>query len=65
LIASEENAANFFLYLAASLESQDQLMQDFTEWLKSNSEIIIFFLKAIALVRVNLSRFRRGAEQIT
>jgi death-on-curing protein len=40
LIASEEDAANFFLYLAASSESQDKLMQELTEWLKSNSEII-------------------------
>jgi death on curing protein len=40
LIASEEDAANFFLYLAASSESQDTLMQELTEWLKSNSEII-------------------------
>jgi death-on-curing protein len=40
LIASEEDAANFFLYLAASLESQDQVMQELTKWLQSNSEII-------------------------
>jgi death-on-curing protein len=40
LIASEEDAANFFLYLAASSESQDKLIQELTEWLKSNSEII-------------------------
>lgn len=40
LIASEEDAANFFLNLAASLESQDILMQELTEWLKFNSEII-------------------------
>jgi death-on-curing protein len=40
LIASEEDAANFFLYLAASSELQDVLMQELTEWLKFNSEII-------------------------
>lgn len=40
LIASEEDAANFFLNLAASLESQEILMQELTEWLKANSEII-------------------------
>jgi death-on-curing protein len=40
LIASEEDAANFFLYLAANSESQDVLMQELTEWLKFNSEII-------------------------
>jgi death on curing protein len=40
LIASEEDAANFFLDLAASLESQDKLMEELVKWLKSNSEII-------------------------
>jgi death-on-curing protein len=40
LIASEEDAANFFLNLAASLESQDVLMQELAEWLIFNSEII-------------------------
>ena len=40
LIASEEDAANFFLYLAASSELQDVLMQELAEWLKYNSEII-------------------------
>ncbi len=40
LIASEEDAANFFLYLAASSELQDVLMQELAEWLKFNSEII-------------------------
>jgi death-on-curing protein len=40
LVASEVDAANFFLYLAASLESQDKLMQELVEWLKANSEII-------------------------
>lgn len=40
LIASEEDAANFFLYLAASSELQDVLMQEVTEWLKFNSETI-------------------------
>lgn len=40
LIASEEDAANFFLYLAANVESQDILMQELAEWLKANSEII-------------------------
>jgi death-on-curing protein len=40
LIASEADTANFFLYLAASLESQDKLMEKLVEWLKANSEII-------------------------
>lgn len=40
LIACEEDAANFFLNLADSLESQEILMQELTEWLKANSEII-------------------------
>ncbi len=40
LIASEEDAANFFLSLAASLESQEILTKELTEWLKANSEII-------------------------
>lgn len=40
LVAFEVDAANFFLALAASLKSQDELMQELTEWLKVNSEII-------------------------
>lgn len=40
LIASEEDAANFFWSLAASLESQEILMKELTEWLKANSKII-------------------------
>ena len=40
LIAFEEDAANFFLDLAAGLKSQEILMQGLTKWLKVNSEII-------------------------
>lgn len=40
LIASEVDAANFFLYLAASQDSQDKLMQELAQWLKANSKIV-------------------------
>lgn len=40
LVASEVDATNFFLDLAASLESQDELMEKLVEWLKANTKII-------------------------
>jgi death-on-curing protein len=40
LDAFEADAANFFLDLAASVETQDQGMQRLTDWLKHNSQSI-------------------------
>jgi death on curing protein len=40
LIASEVDAANFFLELAASLETQEEDMQKLANWLQINSELI-------------------------
>lgn len=40
LTASEVDAANFFLDLAASLESQDKLIEEMTAWQKANTEVI-------------------------
>lgn len=41
LIASEVDAASFFLELAASLETQEESMQKLTNWLQNNSEVIL------------------------
>jgi death on curing protein len=40
LDAPEADAVNFFLDLAASVETQDQGMQRLTDWLKHNSQSI-------------------------
>jgi death-on-curing protein len=40
LTASEADAANFFLELAASLETQEESMEKLVNWLQSNSEMI-------------------------
>ncbi len=40
LTASEVDAANLFLYLAASIETQEESMQKLTNWLQINSELI-------------------------
>ena len=41
LIASEVDAASFFLDLAASLETQEESMQKLANWLQNNSEVIL------------------------
>ena len=41
LIASEVDAANFFLELAASIETQEESMQKLANWLQNNSELIL------------------------
>ena len=40
LIASEVDAASFFLELAASLASQEEDMAKLANWLKINSELV-------------------------
>jgi death-on-curing protein len=40
LDASEADAANFFLELAASVETQEKSMERLTDWLKLNSQSI-------------------------
>ncbi len=40
LIASEVDAATFFLDLAASVKTQEENMKILTDWLSSNSELI-------------------------
>ncbi|MEO0014156.1 MAG: hypothetical protein RLZZ535_2545 [Cyanobacteriota bacterium] len=40
LDATEADAANFFLDLAASVETQEQCMERLTDWLKLNSQPI-------------------------
>lgn len=41
LTASEVDAANFFLDLAASLETQEESMQKLANWLQNNSDLIL------------------------
>jgi death on curing protein len=40
LDATEADTANFFLDLAASVETQEQCMEKLTDWLKLNSQLI-------------------------
>lgn len=40
LTASEVDAADFFLDLAASTETQEECIRDLAEWLKTHSEVI-------------------------
>ena len=40
LIASEVDAASFFLNLAASIEPQAESMEKLTSWLRDNSQLI-------------------------
>lgn len=40
LMASEVDAVNFFLDLAASLETQEKSMENLASWLQTNSEVI-------------------------
>jgi death on curing protein len=40
LIASQEDAVDFFLELAASFDSQDKSLAKITKWLENNSEVL-------------------------